>query len=120
METFTTNNYQFTLIEKQNDKLIYLSNKIEKRIKDRIEFEKFIKHIMFDFGHSIDNTKYKESVLDASVEYDENKNFIEYLQYKIEFKEDKKMLSIKRLSFGKRWRVKYNFFKIKINIILIN
>ena len=120
METFNTNNYQFELIVKENDKLVYLSNKIEKRIKDRIEFEKFIKQIMYDFGHSIDNTKYKECTLDASVEYDENKKFIEYLQYKIEFKEDEKMLYIKRLSFGKRWRVKYNFFKVKININLVS
>ena len=120
METFNTNNYQFKLILKENNKLIYLSNKIEKRIKDRIEFEKFIKQIMCDFGHSIDNKKYKECTLDASVEYDENKNFIEYLQYKIIFEEDKKILYIKRLSFGKRWRVKYNFFKIKVDITLVN
>ena len=79
METFNTNNYQFKLIEKENDKLVYLSNKVEKRIKDRIEFEKFIKLIMFDFCHSIDNTKYKESVLDVSIEYDENNKFIEYI-----------------------------------------
>ena len=120
METFNTNNYQFKLIEKENNKLVYLSNKIEKRIKDRIEFEKFIKLIMFDFCHSIDNIKYKESVLNVSAEYDENKNFIEYIQYKLIFKEDEKILYIKRLSFGKRWRVKYNFFKIKINITLVN
>ena len=120
METFNTNNYQFNLIEKENNKLIYLSNKVEKRIKDRIEFEKFIKLIMYDICHSIDNTKYKGSVLNMSVEYDENKKFIEYLQYKLEFKEDEKILYIKRLSFGKRWRVKYNFFKIKVNISLVN
>ena len=120
MEILNTNNYQFNLVEKENDKLVYLSNKVEKRIKDRIEFEKFIKPIMFDFCHSIDNTKYKEAVLDVCVEYDENKKIIEYIQYKLIFKEDKKILYIKRLSFGKRWRVKYNFFKIKINISLVN
>ena len=120
METFSTNNYEFILIVKENNKLIYLSNKIEKRIKDRMEFEKFIKQIMYDFGHSINSTKYKMCTLDASVEYDENKNFIEYLQYKIEFKENRKMLTIKRLSFGRRWRVKYNFFRIKITITLVN
>ena len=55
-----------------------------------------------------------------SIEYDENKKFIEYLQYNIIFKEDEKILTINRLSFGKRWRAKYIFFKIKINITLIN
>ena len=120
MEIFTINNYELKLIEKENNKLVYISNKIEKRIKDRIEFEKFIKTIMYDFCHTIDNKTNKGSVLDISIEYDENKKFIEYLQYKLDFKEDEKILYIKRLSFSKRWRVKYNFFKIKINITLIN
>ena len=111
---------EFNLIEKENNRLVYISNKVEKRIKDRIEFEKFIKTIMFDFCHSIDNTINKGAVLDVSIEYDENKKFIEYIQYKLVFKEDEKILYIKRLSFGKRWRVKYNFFKIKINISLVN
>ena len=118
METLITNNYQFNLIEKENERLVYISNKVEKRIKDRIEFEKFIKPIMFDFCNTIDNTKTKEAILDVSIEYNENNKFIEYIQYKLVFKEDEKMLYIKRLSFGKRWRVKYNYFKIKVNISL--
>ena len=120
MEYINTNNYQFNLIEKENDKLVYLSNKLEKRIKDRIEFEKFIKPIMFDICNTIDNTKTKEAVLDICIECDENKKFIEYNQYKLLFNEDEKILYINRLSFRKRWRVKYNFFKIKINISLVN
>ena len=120
METLITNNYKFNLIEKENERLVYISNNIEKRIKDRIEFEKFIKTIMFDFCNTIDNSSTKEAVLDVSIEYDENKKFIGYIQYKIVFKEDKKILTINRLSFGKRWRVKYNYFKIKVDITLIN
>ena len=120
MEIFTINNCELKLIEKENNKLVYISNKIEKRIKDRIEFEKFIKTFMFDFCHTIDNKANKGSVLDICVEYDENKKFIEYIQYKVIFKEDEKILYINRLSFGKRWRVKYNFFRIKINISLVN
>ena len=110
---------EFNLIEKENDKLIYISNKVDKKIKDRIEFEKFFKPIGLDFCRMLEN-KTKEAVLDICVEYDENKKFIEYIQYKVIFKEDEKVLYINRLSFGKRWRVKYNFFKIKINISLVN
>ena len=119
MEELNTNNYQFNLIEKENEKLVYISNNIEKRIKDRIEFEKFFKPIGLDFCRMLEN-KTKEAYLNIYVEYDENKKFIGYIQYKIVFKEDKKILTINRLSFGKRWRVKYNFFKIEIDISLIN
>ena len=119
METLNTNNYSFTIIEKENEKLVYISNNIEKRIKDRIEFEKFFKPIGFDFCRMLEN-KTKVAYLNIYVEYDENKKFIGYNQYKIVFKEDKKILTINRLSFGKRWRVKYNYFKIKVDITLIN
>ena len=119
METLNTNNYQFNLIEKENERLVYISNNIEKRIKDRIGFEKFIHPTMMDFCKMLEN-KTKEAYLNIYVEYDENKKFIGYNQYKIVFKENEKILYINRLSFGKRWRVKYNYFKIEIDISLIN
>ena len=120
METLNTNNYSFNLIEKENEKLVYTSNNIEKRIKNRNEFEKLIHPIALDFCRMLDNDRTKEAVLNIYVEYDENKKFIGYNQYKLVFKEDKKILSINRLSFGKKWRVKYNYFKIEVDISLIN
>ena len=119
MEIIKTNNYQFNLIEKGNETLTYLSNKVEERLKDRPQFEKFVRPLLCDVGHTID-TNNKGATMVISIEYDDNKNFIEYLQYNIKFEEDKKILTIDRLSFGKRWRIKYKYFKIKINITLIN
>ena len=118
METLNTNNYSFNLIEKENERLVYISNNIRRRIKNRIEFEKFIHPIALDFCRMLDNNKTKTGYLDINVEYDENNKFIGYSQYIITFKEDKKILTINRLSFGKRWRVKYNYFKIKVDIFL--
>ena len=118
METLNTNNYIFNLIEKENEKLVYISNNIEKRIKNRFEFEKFIHPITLDFCKMLYNDKTKKVVLDIYIEYDENKKFIGYSQYKLVLKEDEKILTINRLSFGKRWRVKYNYFKIKVDISL--
>ena len=120
METLNTNNYSFNLIEKENERLVYISNNINKKIKNRIEFEKFIHPIALDFCKMLDNDKTKEAFLNIYAEYDENKKIIGYNQYKIAFKEDEKILTINRLSFGKKWRVKYNFFKIMVDISLIN
>ena len=119
METLITNNYSFNLIKKENERLVYISNNnIEKRIKNRIEFEKFIHPIMLDFCRMLDNEKTKEAILDVYIEYDKNKKFLGYNQYKLVFKEDKKILTVDRLCFCKRWRVKYNYFNIKIDISL--
>ena len=120
METLNTNNYSFNLIKKENERLVYGSNNIDKRIKNRNEFEKFIHPIALDFCRMLDNDKTKEAYLNIYVEYDENKKIIGYNQYKLVFKEDQKILTINRLSFAKRWRVKYNYFKIEVDISLIN
>ena len=120
METLNTNNYSFNLIKKENERLVYISNNIEKRIKNRIEFEKFFYPIVLDFCRMLDNNKTKTGFLDIYIEYDENKKIIGYNQYKIVFKENEKILTINRLSFCKRWKVKYNYFKIKVDISLIN
>ena len=119
MEIIKTNNYQFNLIKKEDETITYLSNKVEEKFKDRPQFEKFASPLLCDVGHTI-NTNNKGATMVVSIEYDDNKNFIDYLQYNITFKENKKLLTIDRLSPGKRWRIKYKYFKIKINITLIN
>ena len=121
MEILTANNYIFNLVKYEDKTFNYISNNIDKKIRNRNELENFLLPIIKDFFIMIDNltiNKNKTAILDVYIEYDGNGKFIDFNQYKINYKDDKKIYEVFRLSKGLKWSIKYNYIKIKVNIFI--
>ena len=117
MEVFVTNDYVFNLIPSEGKNLTYISNSINKEIKNRNELENFTLPIIKDFFRMLEN-KTKSATLDVYFKHDEKNIFIGFIQYKLFFKDDEKGYEVFRLSKGVKWCKKYNCVKMKVDITI--
>ena len=117
MEVLVTNDYMFDLTPSEGKNLTYISNNINKEIKNRNELENFTLPIIKDFFRMLEN-KTKSAILNVYFKHDEKINFIGFIQYKLFFKDNEKGYEVFRLSKGVKWSKKYNYIKMKVDIAI--